>query len=228
MSNAVLLAPVLALLTVTALGGASEGSVLVTLDNGQVWRQISGGQLLLRVEACGICRTDLHVVEGELPLHRPRVVPGPQVAGVVDAVATDLYQFPLVLSRRTFALAALGRLWTAGVRPDWSALAGTGRRGPLPAEPVAPAAVPPAVEDEGAGETARALAQLWGELLGVEPRPDDDFFLLGGDSLMATRLIAGVRGRFGVEMRLRTLFQTRTLAAMARWIDDADPVRAGG
>ena len=84
------------------------------------------------------------------------------------------------------------------------------------------------MEDEGAGETARALAQLWGELLGVEPRPDDDFFLLGGDSLMATRLIAGVRGRFGVEMRLRTLFQTRTLAAMARWIDDADPVRAGG
>jgi FkbM family methyltransferase len=127
-----------------------------------------------------------------------------------------------------FALAALGRLWTAGVRPDWSALAGGGRRVPLPADPRAPAAVPAEAQDEGAGGTARVLAQLWRELLRVEPRPDDDFFLLGGDSLMATRLIAGVRARFGVEMRLRTLFQTRTLAAMARWIDDAGPADATG
>jgi FkbM family methyltransferase len=119
-----------------------------------------------------------------------------------------------------FALGALGRLWTAGVRPEWSALGEGGRLCPLPAGPVAPAAVPAEAEDAGSGETARALGELWRELLRVEPRPDDDFFLLGGDSLMATRLIAGVRARFGVEMRLRTLFQTRTLAGMARWIDD--------
>jgi FkbM family methyltransferase len=120
-----------------------------------------------------------------------------------------------------FVLGALGRLWTAGARPDWSALAGSGRRCPLPAVPDASVAAPAEDESADAGETARVLARLWRELLGVEPRPDDDFFLLGGDSLVATRLIAGVRARFGVEMRLRTLFQTRTLAAMARWIDDA-------
>jgi len=34
---------------IAALGGTAEGAVLVTLDNGQVWRQISGGQLLLKV-----------------------------------------------------------------------------------------------------------------------------------------------------------------------------------
>jgi hypothetical protein len=38
---------------------------------------------------------------------------------------------------------------------------------------------------------------------------------------MATRLIVTVCARFRVEMRLRTLFQTRTLAAMARWINFA-------
>lgn len=44
------------------------------------------GQVRLRVRACGVCRTDLHVVDGELPdLGRP-VVPGHQVVGVVDAV----------------------------------------------------------------------------------------------------------------------------------------------
>jgi acyl transferase domain-containing protein len=126
-----------------------------------------------------------------------------------------------------FALGALGRLWTAGVRPEWSALAWSGRRCPLPSEPAAPAPAPAEAEaeDEVADETVRALAELWRELLRVEPRPDDDFFLLGGDSLVATRLIAGIRERFGAEMRLRTLFQTRTVAAMARWIDDARPVR---
>lgn len=44
------------------------------------------GELLLRVLACGVCRTDLHVAEGDLPGHRPGVVPGHEVVGeVVDA-----------------------------------------------------------------------------------------------------------------------------------------------
>ena len=40
-------------------------------------------ELLVRVRACGVCRTDLHVAEGDLPLHRPRVVPGHEVVGEV-------------------------------------------------------------------------------------------------------------------------------------------------
>jgi propanol-preferring alcohol dehydrogenase len=39
------------------------------------------GQVLLRVRACGVCRTDLHVVEGELPPRRARVIPGHQIVG---------------------------------------------------------------------------------------------------------------------------------------------------
>ncbi len=41
-------------------------------------------EIRVRVEACGICRTDLHVVEGELPPQIEHVVPGHQVVGVVD------------------------------------------------------------------------------------------------------------------------------------------------
>ncbi|WAL68966.1 zinc-binding alcohol dehydrogenase family protein [Amycolatopsis cynarae] len=44
------------------------------------------GELLVRVLACGVCRTDLHVVEGDLPVHRPGVVPGHEVVGEVAAL----------------------------------------------------------------------------------------------------------------------------------------------
>lgn len=48
------------------------------------------GELLVRVLACGVCRTDLHVAEGDLPVHRAGVVPGHEVVGeVVDADGGD-------------------------------------------------------------------------------------------------------------------------------------------
>ena len=46
------------------------------------------GQLLLRVRACGVCRTDLHIVEGELPPKHKQVVPGHQIVGEVAGGAT--------------------------------------------------------------------------------------------------------------------------------------------
>ena len=42
------------------------------------------GELLVAVRACGVCRTDLHVTEGDLPVHRPGVIPGHEVVGEVD------------------------------------------------------------------------------------------------------------------------------------------------
>lgn len=42
-------------------------------------------EVLVRVRACGICRTDLHVAEGDLPVRRARVVPGHQIVGTVAA-----------------------------------------------------------------------------------------------------------------------------------------------
>jgi propanol-preferring alcohol dehydrogenase len=46
----------------------------------------AAGELLVRVLACGVCRTDLHVTEGDLPVHRPSVVPGHEVVGEVAAL----------------------------------------------------------------------------------------------------------------------------------------------
>ena len=48
------------------------------------------GHVLLRVRACGVCRTDLHIVEGELPPRHPEITPGHQIVGeIVDAGSTD-------------------------------------------------------------------------------------------------------------------------------------------
>lgn len=48
------------------------------------------GAVRLRVRACGVCRTDLHVAEGDLPLVKAPVVPGHQVVGVVDAAGPEV------------------------------------------------------------------------------------------------------------------------------------------
>ncbi|MFD1330058.1 zinc-dependent alcohol dehydrogenase family protein [Mycoplana ramosa] len=44
------------------------------------------GQILIRVEACAVCRTDLHVVDGDLPEPKLPLVPGHEIVGVVEAV----------------------------------------------------------------------------------------------------------------------------------------------
>src|SRR5947207_1617661 len=50
-------------------------------------------ELLLRVKACGICRTDLHVVEGELPARRSPLIPGHQIVGHVAASGSRVEGF---------------------------------------------------------------------------------------------------------------------------------------
>jgi propanol-preferring alcohol dehydrogenase len=53
--------------------------------------QVKPGEVLLRVGACGVCRTDLHIVEGELPSRRTPLTPGHQIVGeIVEGGAPDL------------------------------------------------------------------------------------------------------------------------------------------
>jgi len=53
--------------------------------------ELEPGHLLLRVRACGVCRTDLHIVEGELPVRREALIPGHQIVGeVIDGSTPEL------------------------------------------------------------------------------------------------------------------------------------------
>jgi propanol-preferring alcohol dehydrogenase len=51
------------------------------------------GEVRVRVLTCGLCRTDLHVIEGELPPHKRDVIPGHQVVGLVDQLGAGTARF---------------------------------------------------------------------------------------------------------------------------------------
>jgi alcohol dehydrogenase, propanol-preferring len=70
--------------------------------------QPQSGAVLLKVIACGVCRTDLHIVEGDLPPIQPRIIPGHQIVGEVVGGAT------LALPMGTRA----GVSWMGGVDGD--------------------------------------------------------------------------------------------------------------
>lgn len=53
------------------------------------------GQVRVRVSTCGVCRTDLHLSEGDLPVHRPGVVPGHEVVGRVEALGPGADRFAI-------------------------------------------------------------------------------------------------------------------------------------
>lgn len=50
----------------------------------------AAGEVLIQIEACAVCRTDLHVVDGELPNPRLPIVPGHQIAGTIVATGPDV------------------------------------------------------------------------------------------------------------------------------------------
>ncbi|GAA4208566.1 non-ribosomal peptide synthetase [Streptosporangium oxazolinicum] len=83
-------------------------------------------------------------------------------------------------------------------------------------------------------ETERALADIFRDVLHLdhEPSADDDFFRLGGDSLLATRVVARVNARMSSGLSLRDLFDAPTIAALARVVgtgpaEGPAPVRIG-
>jgi acyl carrier protein len=67
----------------------------------------------------------------------------------------------------------------------------------------------------------RTIAEVWQELLGIEPIGlQDDFFEAGGHSLLATQVMSRLHQRLGVDVPLRTLFEARTIAAFAERVDE--------
>jgi hypothetical protein len=69
------------------------------------------------------------------------------------------------------------------------------------------------------------LAALWEELLGVGPvGPDDDFFALGGSSLLAGRLVLRIAADFGARVAVRDFYLRPTVRATAQLIRQSTPV----
>jgi phthiocerol/phenolphthiocerol synthesis type-I polyketide synthase E len=184
------------------------------------------------------------------------VGPGGQLAAAANqhpgrpsdaAVVALLPDGPLEGSDRASALAAAGRLWLLGAPVAWANLHdGRRRRVPLPGYPFERqrhlvdlrhrelATAPPAAVAEPAagagdgGDVVPGLAILFQEVLGVPSvGPDDDFFELGGDSLIATRLLSRVQETFEVELPQATVFERPTVAELGAEIQSHRTDREG-
>lgn len=128
-------------------------------------------------------------------------------------------------------LHALGTLWQAGVEVDWAALHTVPpHKTALPTYPFErrlfrlDADEEPEVEQTAAqavlSETERVLAAAFGTILGLRHvEPDDNFVALGGDSMLATRVVGVVRADLGVELGVRDLFRAPTVAGLAKLIE---------
>ncbi|MDF3300842.1 non-ribosomal peptide synthetase [Streptomyces tropicalis] len=73
----------------------------------------------------------------------------------------------------------------------------------------------PVAHPAGGGETAAVLQEVWSTVLGTPVGLDDDFFELGGNSLLAVRISAALRGRGLSPVPLRDLFRTPTIRELA-------------
>jgi phthiocerol/phenolphthiocerol synthesis type-I polyketide synthase E len=151
---------------------------------------------------------------------------------------------------RTALLRAIARLWLAGVSIDWAAYASSERRRrlPLPAYPFerqrywidGPGPAAGAAEPEAVAELAvyprsdqlsayvppanpleTRIATIWRDLIGIDRvGRTDDFFELGGGSLLATQLMARLVQAAGVDLPVRFLFEHPTVARLAEGIED--------
>ncbi|WP_108661740.1 type I polyketide synthase [Acuticoccus kandeliae] len=141
-------------------------------------------------------------------------------------------------------LAALGALWCAGLPLDAAKLTPDARHISLPPTPLlrtrhwidapgAPArqdaeapAPPPMPATNGAADaTLAAICQLWSEHFSCAVEPESNYYALGGDSLLAVRIVAALNHRLGSALSPSVLAEAPTPAALARRVKDGATAR---
>ncbi|HET8683126.1 MAG TPA: amino acid adenylation domain-containing protein [Micromonosporaceae bacterium] len=154
-------------------------------------------------------------------------------AAMVPARVVRLARLPLNTSGKV-DVAALRALVAPGPDEPAAPAATPGR----PAAAPDPAAVPDlaAAPHQGAGRPPaaepadRQVARVWAEVLDVPAhlvRPDDDFFVAGGHSISAMRLVAGLRARLRRAVAVEDVFSARTLRAVVERVLSAPPLEGG-
>jgi amino acid adenylation domain-containing protein len=190
---------------VSVLGGAGLSGLAAGCALVDAWAQRSAAEDGGRWTSVG---WDRWQGEGDDVPAGPPSIPLADAAGAFGAVAALRREPRVVVSTHDLA-ARVARL-----------------RAPAAAAAAAPAAElhpRPALETAyhaPSGETETALAEMWRELLGIgQIGVHDDFFRLGGHSLLGLQLASRVRERWRVELPLRALFEAPTVARLAAAVD---------
>ena len=173
------------------------------------------GRVLVSIE--GFTMRHHGAASGEIRPAAPVSAGDEPVVGIDPATGTDML----------LALLAAGTPEQVVVRPFRDGR--PARSAPAGAD-VTPVESPPATDTDtfvavqstpaDRSPVGERLRTLWGRTLGVEDiANDDDFFDLGGDSLSAIDLMAGIRDTFGVELTIGTLFERSTLAELITLVE---------
>ncbi|MEU2426290.1 amino acid adenylation domain-containing protein [Streptomyces sp. NPDC007851] len=155
------------------------------------------------------------VREAVVTVHRPAAgepalacyaVPAEPGAALPDLAAHCAGRLPEYMVPATFtALEALPV--NANGKVDRRAL-------PEPAPDTDEAYVPPS------GPVEERVAEIWHELLGVRASAQDNFFHIGGNSILAIRLISHIQQEFGIDFAVRTVFEGPTVAQLAATVEE--------
>jgi len=147
------------------------------------------------------------------------------------------------VAETAFLLTAAGQLWQSGVAIDWTAMhEGETRRrvttlptypfqrrrfrldGDTPEAMLGQPPGEPSGEDPGARwetPTQAAVAAAFAAILGIEPEDAEvDFFDLGGDSMLASRVAARLRRELRVQVGVRAVFTSPTVAGLSAYLDE--------
>jgi hypothetical protein len=85
-----------------------------------------------------------------------------------------------------------------------------------------PGAAPTAVEQQAPADIEQRISAIWRDVLGCSVEPDDNFFLVGGNSLLANRVVVRMRGSGIGNVRVKMLYQHPTVRLLAGAVDLSD------
>ncbi len=158
--------------------------------------------------------------------------PAPDIAaGIAEAVRSSVAAGFEIEVHAVMLLRSGSLPRTSSGKPQRSAalrqyLEGTLRERQISCAPDTHAAATDA-SDDIADAVLQLVLAVWSEILGViDPAPDADFFAQGGDSMLATQMVARLNAHLGIELPVRSVFEAGTPARLARAVRAADKADA--